>query len=103
MAQVWRSSVVVDDRGGLTRATLVNQLAVPNHGVTVLDVVHIDVAHGVGAVEELGLAGQVSLECRQAVERGALEVVAATAVSTTCAATAVGSLASIPLTPSLRD
>lgn len=88
------SSVLVDDGRGLTGAALVDQLAVPDHGVTVLDVVDVDLPHGVGAVEELGLAGQVTLERGKSVERGALEVVAATPVSAAAAASAVGRLTS---------
>jgi hypothetical protein len=71
--------------------------------VTVLDVVHVDVTHSIGAVEELGLTGQVSLERGQAVERGALEVVASAAVRTTGASTAIRGLATVALAPLLGE
>lgn len=51
LAQVWRSSVVVDDRSGLTGAALVDQLAVLDHGVPMVGVVHIDAP---SLVEDLG-------------------------------------------------
>jgi len=67
--------------------------------VSVLDVVHVDLAYGVDAIEELGLAGQSPLESGETVERRTLEVVATTAVGTTGAATAVGSLAMVGFSP----
>lgn len=61
-----------------------------DHGVTVLDVVHVDLTHSVDAVEELDLARQPPLERGEAVESGTFEVVTITPVRTTGAATAVG-------------
>jgi len=71
--------------------------------VAVLDVVDVDLAHGVDTIEELSFTRQVPLESGQPIERRTLEVVATAPVRTTCAATAVGGLASIALTPLLGE
>jgi hypothetical protein len=99
VTQTWLGSgkqlLLVDDGLFLTRPTLVDQPAVPDHGVTVLAVVDVDVSIDTLAVEKLGLAGQVSLDRGEAVERCRLEVVAPATVGAAGAAASVGRLVAV--------
>lgn len=95
IAQVWGRLIPVDDGIRLTWAALIDQSAVSDDGMPMLDVVDVDLSLGIDAVEELGFAGQVSLECGQAVERCALEVVASASVGAAGAAAAVSGFSSI--------
>ena len=67
-----------------------------------LNIVDVDFSLSIGSVEDFGLVGQASPECRQVIECGSFETVAATSVRTASAAAAVSSLTTVLSTPLCR-